>query len=440
MGSMRKEMAVGFSVITVLLLVLGLLVYRRATAMWQTPDANDVAATPVKPIVPIDGRPRIVVAQDNPPADQPLDDQRRDPDGETVNAEQPYTPPADRRERLHSSFLPRQFEQADSDPASSTSSPGDASIGDQDQANVESDPGQAPPDAGTALTEPLGGRQTSLEVADGDFAAAGRDRQPLDAQPSDGDLPDDSAAMTPDPSQDRNRQDWPASADRDPAEGLPTSGSLPAEVASDTAYNQDGIPDRSTDGLREFERREGFAGGRDRQFGRSNQEPERVAIENGKYIVAPNDNYWIIAEKVYGNGAYFKALFEHNRSRHPRSDKLQVGDVLDAPPAATLADRYPDICPRPRKVPNARQTLQPASTRHHAGERVYVVGEGDTLFDIARHELGRAARWTEIYDLNRDVLGEDFDYLRPGTELVLPRDRRGDPDSVTRKDDPVYQR
>ena len=119
--------------------------------------------------------------------------------------------------------------------------------------------------------------------------------------------------------------------------------------------------------------------------------------------------------------------------RHPRNDKLQVGDVLDAPPVAALADRYPEICPRPRKVPTARQTLQPASTRHHAGERVYVVGEGDTLFDIARHELGRAARWTEIYDLNRDVLGEDFDYLRPGTELVLPRDRR-DPDTVTRKD------
>jgi hypothetical protein len=36
-------------------------------------------------------------------------------------------------------------------------------------------------------------------------------------------------------------------------------------------------------------------------------------------------------------------------------------------------------------------------------------------------------------------LGEDFDYLRPGTELALPRDRR-ETDTVTRKDDPVYQR
>ena len=223
-------------------------------------------------------------------------------------------------------------------------------------------------------------------------------------------------------------------ADRDAAEGLTTSAALAADSAADTAYNQDGIPDRSAGGFAEFERREGHAGGRERQFGRAQQEPERVAIENGKYTVVPNDSYWIIAE-IYGNGAYFKALFEHNRMRHPRSDKLQVGDVLDAPSAAALADRYPEICPRPRKVPNARQTLQPASTRHHAGERVYVVGEGDTLFDIARHELGRAARWTEIYDLNRDVLGEDFDYLRPGTELVLParppRKRHGHPQGRT---------
>ena len=224
---------------------------------------------------------------------------------------------------------------------------------------------------------------------------------------------------------------------------------MPADSAPETAYNQERlearerieerVADRSSGGYTELDRREGSPVVHDRPYGHANQEPERVAVENGKYVVQPNDNYWIIAEKIYGNGAYFKALFEHNQLRHPRNDKLQVGDVLDAPPVTTLADRYPEICPRPRKVPTARQTLQPASTRHHAGDRVYVVGEGDTLFDIARHELGRAARWTEIYDLNRDVLGEDFDYLRPGTELVLPRDRR-DPDTVTRNTDPVYQR
>ena len=51
---------------------------------------------------------------------------------------------------------------------------------------------------------------------------------------------------------------------------------------------------------------------------------------------------------------------------------------------------------------------------------LHAVNEGDTLFTIARYELGKATRWAEIYDLNREALGEDFDYLRPGMELVMP--------------------
>ena len=52
--------------------------------------------------------------------------------------------------------------------------------------------------------------------------------------------------------------------------------------------------------------------------------------------------------------------------------------------------------------------------------------EGDTLFNIARYELGKAARWAEIYELNRDVLGKDFNYLTPGTQLTLPEGPKND--------------
>ena len=70
MANMRREIAVGFSTIAVLLMVLGVLVYRRATATIGTD--NDVAAAP--PVIrPIEARPRIVVAQDTPSMDQPGD-------------------------------------------------------------------------------------------------------------------------------------------------------------------------------------------------------------------------------------------------------------------------------------------------------------------------------------------------------------------------------
>ena len=440
MGSMRKEVTVGFSVIAVLLVILGVLIYRRAATMWQTPDANAQATTaPVTPIAAIDGQPRTVLAQDMQPGEQRLDEEGRDPSADSNGAEQPYGAPVARHEPPHSSFLPRQFDQAGNDPASSPPAEGEDLSGQQDPA-FDSNSGAMPAETDSSSVAPTGGRQTSLEVTDGDLAGLDA-RRPLDADPSGTGLSDDPTAMVA--RRDEDGQEWPASAGA--AEGLAVSGSRRDDSAPDAAYNQQGMPDQPAAApaaaYGEFERREGFAGGREpeRDFGRSRREPERVAVENGRYTVAPNDSYWIIAEKIYGNGAYYKALFEHNRARHPRSDKLHVGDVLDAPAASELAEHYPDLCPRPRKVPNARQTLQPASTRQQNGGRVYVVSEGDTLFDIARHELGKAARWTEIYDMNHDVLGEDFDYLRPGTELVLPRDRR-DTDTVTRKDDPVYQR
>ena len=63
---------------------------------------------------------------------------------------------------------------------------------------------------------------------------------------------------------------------------------------------------------------------------------------------------------------------------------------------------------------------------------LYVVQEGDTLFDIARYELGKASRWAEIYDLNRNQLGSDYDYLRAGHETGFTGRAADDqPDNVT---------
>ena len=52
--------------------------------------------------------------------------------------------------------------------------------------------------------------------------------------------------------------------------------------------------------------------------------------------------------------------------------------------------------------------------------RTYTVEPGETLFDVARYELGNAARWTELYELNRETLGSDLDLLSAGTKLTLP--------------------
>ncbi|MBX7167853.1 MAG: LysM peptidoglycan-binding domain-containing protein [Pirellulales bacterium] len=141
----------------------------------------------------------------------------------------------------------------------------------------------------------------------------------------------------------------------------------------------------------------------------------------GTYTVEPQDNYWVISQKIYGNGAYFKALFEHNRDRYPRANRLRVGDVISTPPAETLAATYPQLMPRELRPAAASRDIRGAPVAvAPTGPRPYVVAEGDTLFDIARNELGDARRWSEIYELNRQTLGNNVDRLQPGTQLTLP--------------------
>ncbi len=156
---------------------------------------------------------------------------------------------------------------------------------------------------------------------------------------------------------------------------------------------------------------------------------------DGTYDVQPNDSFWTISEKIYGTGSYFEALEELNRGKAV-DGQLKVGQNILTPDASELEKKFPGKCPKE----NHREVLQNrnatlVSARNLRGTRNYTVVEGDTLFDIARYELGKASRWAEIYELNQNVLGKDFDYLIPGTELALPEDSPASPDPITRKPD-----
>jgi nucleoid-associated protein YgaU len=141
------------------------------------------------------------------------------------------------------------------------------------------------------------------------------------------------------------------------------------------------------------------------------------------YVVQPNDNFSTISEKLYGTSSYFKALQEHNKAKFPHADRLRTGDIVATPAVDVLRQNYPKLCPLQNHLPLPGRSSSFASQR---GGRVYVVEEGDTLFDIARFELGKATRWAEIYELNKDVIGEDFNHLRPGTQLTLPAEMQDD--------------
>jgi len=172
-------------------------------------------------------------------------------------------------------------------------------------------------------------------------------------------------------------------------------------------------------------------------------------MSGGRYKVRPLENYWKISENVYGTGAYFRALAECNRRAIPREDELAVGDVIVTPSIDSLERDYPDLCPRRERrqslVRQASLSSLPDPTPG-PGERLYIVQPGDSLFDIARFELDDVSRYMEVYERNRDTIGDDFNYVVPGMKLILPARRlRGDiqnmpdtPQTITTE--PTYDR
>ncbi|MGC3966422.1 MAG: LysM peptidoglycan-binding domain-containing protein [Pirellulales bacterium] len=131
------------------------------------------------------------------------------------------------------------------------------------------------------------------------------------------------------------------------------------------------------------------------------------------YVVAPGDTLFSIAQKVYGDGSLYRALFAYNSDRYPHAEDIRSGNVLDVPPAEFLKQRYPDLL-------GATEASAAPTSRAAAPGGTYTVREGDTLFDIARKQLGQASRWTELYEANRALLGENLENLRPGVTLRLP--------------------
>ncbi len=91
------------------------------------------------------------------------------------------------------------------------------------------------------------------------------------------------------------------------------------------------------------------------------------------------------------------------------------GGFRQATPAQIVGNPPPGESPMPQIPPLA------AGNAATTAGITYTVREGESLFDIARGQLGKASRWVEIYDLNRTRLGSRMEGFRPGITLILPQ-------------------
>jgi nucleoid-associated protein YgaU len=55
-----------------------------------------------------------------------------------------------------------------------------------------------------------------------------------------------------------------------------------------------------------------------------------------------------------------------------------------------------------------------------ANAKKHTVAAGETLSHIALKHYGKANEWRELYELNKDVIGDDPGKIKPGMELIIP--------------------
>jgi nucleoid-associated protein YgaU len=145
------------------------------------------------------------------------------------------------------------------------------------------------------------------------------------------------------------------------------------------------------------------------------------------YVVQPQDTFWTISRKKYGTARYFQALAALNKDHVPDPTRMRPGVKVSTPPTEILETRYSQFLPKGSAVEVASgerpagKSGPPGFFTSADGKPMYRTGEKDTLSDIAAKHLGRASRWIQVFEMNRDKLTSP-NQVKVGTELVLPAD------------------
>ncbi len=140
------------------------------------------------------------------------------------------------------------------------------------------------------------------------------------------------------------------------------------------------------------------------------------------YTWQQGDGWVKLAERLYGNGAKFSLLKNANEGR----DDIQPGEKILVPIFDVEALAVAPESPAPAAAPAAKNAGAKGAAKGAAkpeavmtGGRIHEVKKGESLWKIAKSELGDGNRWKEIYELNKDQM-KSPEAVRLGMKLKLP--------------------
>jgi len=137
--------------------------------------------------------------------------------------------------------------------------------------------------------------------------------------------------------------------------------------------------------------------------GRDTPEPQNAqeaVSARFEYVVKKGDKMWDLAKKYLGAGGRYKEIMKINGLD---SSKLKAGDHIIIP------CRPPKAIAQTKKGAGRKKAAAPAAA--------YIVQRGDTIWAIARDQLGDYKRFEEIKRINGLVTSAVY----PGQTLKMPK-------------------
>lgn len=139
--------------------------------------------------------------------------------------------------------------------------------------------------------------------------------------------------------------------------------------------------------------------------------PQPGAITADRHVVEPNQNFWTLAKRKYGEGRYAEALAAHNKQTVPDPSAIKPGTIVSLPAAQALEQQYADLIPKA-----AAPQIDPASVV--AGPGQYVIQDGDSFWKISKKVYGDPRYWDALQKHNSET--SKLPTLKPGTVISTP--------------------
>jgi nucleoid-associated protein YgaU len=132
------------------------------------------------------------------------------------------------------------------------------------------------------------------------------------------------------------------------------------------------------------------------------------------YRIQSGETLSSISTTFYGSPAYYPAIVKANPGIDPQ--RLKVGTTIKLPDASAVKPSASDATHASARIPGS--TAAPAAAIDANSE--YKVQPGDSLHKIAVKLYGKSTEADKIYQLNKQMIGDDPHRLKVGQVLKLP--------------------